>query len=275
MAGPIDALPESTKAFYRQGLAALEASGVPFMVGGAFAFYVYTGIARNTKDLDLFVRATDLDAAAAALASEGFPVKTEVLHWLSKAFIVPENGDTQAEGEDFIDLITGFGNGVGAVDDDWVRHARTGEVVGMTVKICPPEEIIWGGSYIMERERFDGAEVAHLLHAQGKTLDWQRLVRRFGDTWRVLFAHLLLYGFIYPGKQEEIPAWVMEELARRLDHENRHGPQEHPRLCRGTLVSGKQYLYDVEQLGYEDARPEHARQVPDTNYVPPEEPPAS
>jgi hypothetical protein len=32
----------------------------------------------------------------------------------------------------------------------------------------------------------------------------------------VLYAHLILFGFIYPGQQTLIPRRVLEELARRL-----------------------------------------------------------
>lgn len=30
------------------------------------------------------------------------------------------------------------------------------------------------------------------------TLDWSRLARRFGQHWRVLPSHLILFGCIYP-----------------------------------------------------------------------------
>jgi hypothetical protein len=46
------------RAFYVHTLATLNASGVPYLVGGAYAFARYTGIERHTKDLDLFVRRT-------------------------------------------------------------------------------------------------------------------------------------------------------------------------------------------------------------------------
>jgi hypothetical protein len=34
----------------------------------------------------------------------------------------------------------------------------------------------------MERERFDGADVAHIILAYGDRLDWRRLLERFGST---------------------------------------------------------------------------------------------
>ena len=55
-------------------------------------------------------------------------------------------------------------------------------VLDKEVKLCPPEEIIWSKSFIMERERFDGADINHLLricaatHAQ-IAADFARRVR--------------------------------------------------------------------------------------------------
>ena len=42
--------------FYLAALDLLEANRLPFLVGGTFAYARYTGIDRETKDLDIFVR---------------------------------------------------------------------------------------------------------------------------------------------------------------------------------------------------------------------------
>ena len=76
--------------------------------------------------------------------------------------------------------------------------------------------MIWSKAFIQERERFDGADVIHLLRETGPSLDWPRLLMRFGDHWRVLLSHLILFGFVYPDKRQNVPAWVMDELMRRL-----------------------------------------------------------
>ena len=44
-----------------------------------------------------------------------------------------------------------------------------------------PEEMIWMRAYIMERERFDRADIAHILRCYIAELDWWHLVRRFGS----------------------------------------------------------------------------------------------
>jgi hypothetical protein len=229
--------------FYHHGLDVLLNSQVPFLVGGGYAVHAHTGIARKTKDFDLFLMQSDLDRARAALEAAGYRTELAYPHWLAKAF----------HGDDFIDLIFNSGNGCCPVDEQWFEHAAPAVVIGQAVQVCPPEESIWQKSFIMERERYDGADIAHLLKACGRTLDWQRLIDRFGANWRVLFAHLSLFGFIYPGHQSDIPEWVMIELSDRLQQELVHPP--HAGLkCNGTLLSREQYLVDVNGRGYVDSR---------------------
>src|SRR5262245_37181364 len=105
----------------------------------------------------------------------------------------------------------------------------------------------------MERERYDGADVAHLFRALGPGLDWHRLLRRFGPHWRVLLSHVVLFGFIYPGERWRIPAGVTRELTERLLAEA-GAPGTDEGLCNGTLLSRAQYLPDVSRWGYRDAR---------------------
>jgi hypothetical protein len=237
-----DVRSDPTSAFYRAMLEALIAADVPFLVGGAYAFVRYTGIARNTKDLDIFLRERDVERAMAALSDVGCATELTFPHWLGKA----------ACGEDFIDLIFSSGNGVATVDDEWFAHAVEEEVLGLPVRLTPPEEMLWSKAYVMERERFDGADVNHLLRAAGATMDWPRLLRRFDDHWRVLLTHLTLFGFVYPSHAGNVPAWVMHELIARLEEEIDAPPDDGP-VCRGTLISREQYLPDLEQ-GYRDAR---------------------
>jgi hypothetical protein len=46
---------------------------------------------------------------------------------------------------------------------------------------------------------------------------------------------------------------VLEELLARLQAETAHPPPP-TRICRGPLLSRAQYLVDIEQWGYQDAR---------------------
>jgi hypothetical protein len=231
-----------SRQFYRRVMGRLEAGSIPFLVGGAYAFERYTGIARHTKDFDLFVHPRDVDRALEALAADGCTTDVPFSHWLAKAQC----------GEDVVDLIYSSGNGVALVDDDWFRHGVEDTVLDVPVRLVPAEEMIWSKAFIMERERYDGADVAHILRACADQLDWPRLLHRFDVHWRVLFQHLIVFGFIYPCERARVPAAVVRELMGRLDRELTRPASD--RVCQGTLVSRAQYLVDVQHWGYGDPR---------------------
>jgi len=230
-------------AFYRQALLALHAAQVPFLVGGAHALAHYTGIARDTKDFDIFVHSSTCDRALEVLRAAGYHTELTFPHWLGKAVC----------GEGCIDVIFSSGNGIAQVDEAWFTHAVAGEICRIPVQLCPPEEMLWSKSYVMERERYDGADIVHLLRTYGERLNWPRLLGRFGSHWRVLLSYLILFGFVYPAEPAGIPAWVMQELLHRLQGEKHHPPPL-DQLCQGTLLSRAQYCIDINGWGYRDAR---------------------
>jgi len=241
---PQTVLEESSIRFYRQALSILTDAGIPHLVGGAYAYARYTGIQRHTKDFDVFIRREDFRRAAWAFQKAGYRTELSFPHWLGKAY---------GKGDDFVDLIWSAGNGVAAVDDVWFEHAVPERVFDVDVELIPAEEMIWSKGLIMERERFDGADVAHVIHAVGHKLDWQRLLNRYGHYWRALYAHIVLYGFIYPSARDKVPAWIVDELTRRMSDETKQGNAAE-KVCYGTIISRQQYLKDVEEWGYADAR---------------------
>ena len=235
--------------FHRRSVAALYAVEIPFLIGGAYMVEVCGGVSRSTKDFDLYVRPVHLDAALRTLARAGYKTELTFPHWLAKATY---------EG-DILDLIFRAGNGLCEVDDSWFDRARDDELLGVPVKLCAPEEMIWMKAFIMERERFDGADIAHILLCCAAEIDWAHLVRRFGPDWRVLLSHLILFGYIYPGERARIPAAIIEDLITRLRREaTTAGPA---RSCRGTLLSRQQYLVDIEEWDFRDARLEERVQM--------------
>ncbi|RPJ74630.1 MAG: hypothetical protein EHM24_05730 [Acidobacteria bacterium] len=139
------------------------------------------------------------------------------------------------------------------IDHVWIDRAEKGELFGVPVLFAPIEEVILSKSFVAHRERFDGADVLHILRARAEAIDWKRLLERFGGYWRVLFSHLMLFGFVYPGERSRIPDWVLHELGGRLEAERRTPPPT-DRVCQGTILSRQQYLPDIERWGYHDAR---------------------
>jgi hypothetical protein len=221
----------------------LTEAGVPFMVGGAYAYGPYTGIYRDTKDLDLFVRKSDAERCLQVLEKDGWRTERTYEVWLYKAF----------KGEWFIDLIFSSGNGIADVDEEWFEHAKPGVVFGHSVLLIPPEEMIWSKAFVLERERFDGADVAHIFRNCAATMDWNRLVRRFQRYWEVLLAHLLLFQFAYPCERSAIPEPVMNLLLDRVRQSIRAGDWA-DRICRGDLLSKVNYQLDIRNWGYSSGR---------------------
>ncbi|MBV9121223.1 MAG: hypothetical protein JOZ39_10990 [Chloroflexi bacterium] len=229
-------------AFYRRTLQVLAEERLPFLIGGAFAVDYLLGTSRQTKDLDLFVTPEDVPAILETLGMAGYRVEITDPQWLGKAFC----------GHDFVDIIFGFGNGITKIDGSWFPDAVKGELWGVEALFCPLEESLWSKAFVMERDRFDGADVAHIILLKGPELDWRRILGRFGPHWRVLLAHLTLFGFVYPGRRDRVPEWVLRELIGRLSGDLEPSPDSE--TCFGPYLSRTQYVYDLERLGMVDAR---------------------
>ena len=241
--GDVPESDEEKLELYRSAIELFHREKLPFLVAGTHAYYRYTGVARETKDFDIFIRREDYPRFEAAVRAAGFETELKFPHWLGKIY----------KGKAFIDVIFAGGNGEAPIDDEWFEHSVEGMVFGLPVRLCAPEEMIWSKTYVMERERYDGGDVMHLLLRTGKRLDWQRLVRRFGPHWRLLLMQMIKFGFVYPSERHRIPREVMDDLLGRLGADLQERSAE-DKVCYGTLTSRAQYLVDINEWGFKDAR---------------------
>jgi hypothetical protein len=234
--------PDDLKAgdVYRSVVWHLREAGIPYLVGGTYALEHHAAVRRDTKDLDLFVRRADWSRVSDTLGAQGIGCDLVYSHWLGKA----------KEGGHFVDLIFAGGNGLVEVDDEWLAHGVPSVVLDVPVHLVAAEEMIWSKAFVMERERYDGADVLHILHKSAADIDWVRLARRFNPHPAILLSYLLQFEFVYPDYRDLVPAWLMDELWSRT---RRREPLP-PNLCRGTLLSREQFLIDVQNWGYHDAR---------------------
>jgi hypothetical protein len=235
-------IPEAERGVYQLALRTLNRAGVPYVVSGLYAIYQYTGIYRQTKDLDLLMEPRYVAAAARALQGAGFHVHLEQAHWIAKAI----------KDEAMIDLIYGMGNGLALIDEGWYRHARPAILAATQVRVAAVEELIWHRLFVSERHRSDMADVVHLLLLRGDEVDWERLLGRVGEHWRLLLAQLHLFDYVYPGHRRRVPAWVREELYERAFEELE--AEGDPSLCCGTLLSRFSFAIDVNEWGFRDPR---------------------
>lgn len=229
-------------AFYRDVVRTLSDAGIPVLVGGAYAMRHYAGVRRDTKDLDIFLERGRSKEAVALLRRRGFSARVVAPHWLGKVL----------KGGAMVDLIFGSRNGLCVVDPAWFERAEPGRLLGLPVRWVPPEEMLWSKAFVMARDRFDGGDISQLLRARGRSLDWARLLDRFGTHWPILLVHVVLFGYTFPSERGAVPAWLREELARRWRKEGRS--RNGKRICRGPLLSPPEYLEDIGTRGYVDVR---------------------
>lgn len=249
-------LPEDYENFCSRLMQILQSNEIEFMVGGAFSLRFYTGVPRFTKDLDLFIRPDDSERALQLLSDHEISTHMCNSMWLGKAF----NEDKSA----FVDFIFRSGNGLAAVDDLWFRRSEGAHFLDLRVMMVPPEEFIWSKAFTMERDRFDLADILHMILKRGHSIDWRHLLERFRDKWPVLYVYLVLFRFSYPSQTNAIPDWVTAELTAKFAAEQNRPPLD-LKLCRGTLLSRTQFDHDVEVDSFLDAR--FYGEVPESNVV--------
>ena len=239
-------VPKEHGRLYRRALQALNESEIPYVVSGAFAMYAYTGLWRNTKDLDVFVKRESVGKALLALETAGFDVELTDDKWLGKA----------KKGDVLIDIIFAAGNMVAVVDDEWMERAKPAHLLGVATQLASPEDLISFKAFICERHRFDGADIAHMVQGLKGKLDWDHLIARMGEHWELLLWHLLFFRYVYPCHTEFVPRRVMDQLFGRYQDLLEHPSQlERGEAFRGTLVSQFSFAKDVKE-GYRDLRRE-------------------
>jgi hypothetical protein len=233
-------LPVEATQLYRDVLLAMNEHRIPYAVAGAFALPKYTGIWRMTKDLDLFVKASDVPAALEHLCNQGFRCETLDPVWLSKAH----------RGEYFVDLISGMSNATIVVDDSWFENAHRAVVAGVQSQIISAEDLIASKLFVLRRERFDGADIAHIIYRTKGQLKWERIMNLACEHWEIVLFALVLFRYVYPAHTNYVPAALWQDLLSRYMHAVQHPDPNAP--FRGSLVDDNIFSIDMKDWGLED-----------------------
>lgn len=222
---------------FRDVLKALEDSRIPYAVSGAFSLRQHTGICRDTKDLDLFVTAQNSSLALDRLRKAGMECEITDSVWLSKAW----------RGGYFVDLITGMSNGIINVEDSWIQRARPSMVYGVETRVLAPEELVASKIFVAKRERFDGADIAHVIYGTHGSFDWARELELVGEHWEMLLWSLVLFRYVYPAQSHYVPSEIWSELLTRFTEEVKS--RDSQAAFRGSLVDENMFAIDVDEWG--------------------------
>ena len=226
---------------FRRWLAVLRRTGVPFALGGAYAQYGFTGVWRDSKDLDAFVRPEDVRAVLDAFEADGFETELRDTRWLAKVHSAPHLLDILFAVRHMTRLRIG---------DEWLRTAVAARFLQVPTRLLRPEEIIATKVYVANRDRFDGADILHMIRALQGEVDWQRVVDLLEGDEEIVFWHLVLFAFAYPMHREWLPRELMQRAFERIG-----GAPEglEARAFHGMVLDPVSFRIDVTEWGYRDA----------------------
>jgi hypothetical protein len=225
---------------YGEALDALDRAGIRYLLGGALALNAYTGIWRDTKDLDVFVPEKTVARVLGTLEDAGFETEVTDPLWLAKGW----------RGDLFADVIHATHNGTGSVDETWFENAKEISVLDRRVFVIPAEEMILSKIFVVAKDRCDADDVLHVIFATRGELDWERMLDKIGDHWELLLAYLHFYSYVYPSHTHYLPGRVMKLLLERYKEEA--APEE--ARFRGTMLDESTFSVDVEEWGLPDER---------------------
>jgi hypothetical protein len=225
--------------FYHYAIELLNKHDIKYLIGGAYAFREYTGIFRDTKDIDVFCRHEEYEKILKLFSDRDFDYEVTDVRWIAKVF----------NGEEYVDIIFGNPTNICPVDDTWFEHAKVGNLFGQPVLFMAPEEMIWSKIFVQDRERYDGSDINHLILKQSKNMDWHRLNNRLKPHWQLLLGQLINFQYVYPSERDLVPKWLMEELSQKALNQYDF-PPSFDKICRGPYLDNQQYETDIKIWGF-------------------------
>jgi predicted nucleotidyltransferase len=144
---------------------ALNAAGVPFVLGGGLACWA-RGAPKTEHDVDLLVKPEDAERAQETLAHAGMRTETPPEGWLLKAY---DDGV-------LIDLI--FDPHDGPIDDRTFERAEELEVHAMRMKVAVLEDVLVQKLLALREQEPDFSSVLELARALREQVDWDEVRER-------------------------------------------------------------------------------------------------
>jgi hypothetical protein len=153
----------------KRAAAALDASGVPFLLGGGLAAWARGGPPTD-HDVDFLLREVDAERGLEALEEAGMGVERPPEGWLYKAW----DGDT------LVDLI--FRPSGGAVDDAMFARATKLEVMAQTLDVASIDDVLATKVLALSEQDPDFRPVLEIARALREQVDWEHVRARVDDS---------------------------------------------------------------------------------------------
>ena len=200
-------IPDEEWTVYRPVLQLAVRERVPFALGGGFAFSYYTGIWRNTKDLDLYttsaLRGTLIDIISDAGFDDYFDIASYDRSWIYRGHLKGL----------IMDVIWQMANGRAQVEPEWIERSPRINVRGLPLRVLPMEELAYTKIYVMQRDRCDWPDLLNILFTRGQALDWKHMFNLLGDDRPLLRGLMCVFSWLCPDGASALD----EDLWRQLD----------------------------------------------------------
>jgi len=146
----------------KRSVAALEAGGVPYLLGGGLGCWARGG-PPSSNDIDLMVKREDAERAQEALAEAGMRPETPPEQWLLKAW----------DGEILIDLI--FEPSGMRIDDEVLARGDRLSVMAMEVDVMDLNDILITKLMALDEHSADYGDLILITRSLREQIDWARL----------------------------------------------------------------------------------------------------
>ena len=191
---------------YRKVLKMAQRRRIPFALGGGTATMVYTGRARRSKDIDLFLppdrREEMIQVTRECGLRDLYDEQPYDRAWIYRAH----------DGAAIVDVIWSMANYRSQVDAGWLENGPEIQLDDLRVRLVPAEETLWCKLYILQSDRCDWPDAFNILNTAGPELDWQRVISRLeGDT-PLLAGLLSVFAWLCPDRARDLPRWLWDRL---------------------------------------------------------------
>lgn len=149
----------------KKAAAALERDRVPYMLGGSLACWARGGPA-VAGDLDLMVKAADVERALGALVSVGMREERPPEQWLLKAW----------DGDHMVDII--FEAAGLPITDEVIARADQLEVAAMRIPVMSLEDVITTKLFAINERSLDYEHVVQIARSLREQIDWAEVRAR-------------------------------------------------------------------------------------------------
>lgn len=203
-------IPSEQWAVYRCVIDRASGEGLELALGGGLAVGLYTGMPRNTKDLDIYIKPADRERAIRIMTDCGladyFDKKPYDREWIYRG----------VQDDTIVDAIWAMANKRTTVDDIWLTDGSLIQMFDRQIRVMPVEELIWSKLYVMQRDRCDWPDIINLICASGPHLDWGHLVKRVAEDLPLLKSVLMVVSWVSPGQALSIPRRIWESFGLPL-----------------------------------------------------------